>query len=180
MSTKHYCEICGTELIEKYLESEGHTIPYCPSCSDFRFPHFSCAVSMIVTDQFKDKVVLIRQYGGDKYILVAGYVNKGEDAEETCRRELNEELGLQADSVSFNHSHYFAPSNTLMLNFTVTVKNTEIHANTEIDSYTWMTFSEAEKAIRKESLAQDFLEGYLHQEWHFHEKQLQPYTHETV
>ena len=51
-------------------------------------------------------------------------------------REVREEIGLEAREVRFNHSHYFAPSNTLMLNFTVTVDDEEAHPNWEVDSWT--------------------------------------------
>ena len=142
-----YCPQCGTLLTEKYLENEGN-IPYCEKCGDYRFPIFSTAVSMI-------------------YILVAGYVTKGEDAEDTCQRELMEELSLTAEEIHFNRSHYFAPSNTLMLNFTVIVKESEPKPNSEIDEYHWFTVGEARKNIRPNSLAQKFLEGYFTKKYDF-------------
>lgn len=161
-----YCMQCGTKLINKYLESEGREIPYCPTCRDFRFPVFNTAVSMIVMNEAKDKILLIKQYGKDSYILVAGYVNKGEDAETAAKREVKEEMGLDVKTIHFNHSHYFKPSNTLMLNFTVTVEG-EPHPDWEIDSYSVFTLEEARKNIRRPSLAQAFLDGYLDGEYHF-------------
>ena len=161
-----YCPQCGTLLTEKYLENEGN-IPYCEKCGDFRFPIFSTAVSMICMNEERDKVLLIRQYGRPSYILVAGYVTKGEDAEDTCRRELMEELSLTAEEIHFNRSHYFAPSNTLMLNFTVIVKESEPKPNSEIDEYHWFTVGEARKNIRPNSLAQKFLEGFFTKKYDF-------------
>ena len=72
-----YCMQCGCKLDEKYLMGEG-MVPYCPACQEFRFPVYNTAVSMIVMNKELDKVLLIKQYGRDSYILVAGYVNKGE------------------------------------------------------------------------------------------------------
>ena len=161
-----YCPQCGTLLTEKYLENEGN-IPYCENCADFRFPIFSTAVSMICMNEERDKVLLIRQYGRPSYILVAGYVTKGEDAEDTCQRELMEELSLTAEEIHFNRSHYFAPSNTLMLNFTVIVKESEPKPNSEIDEYHWFTVGEARKNIRPNSLAQKFLEGFFTKKYDF-------------
>ena len=80
-----YCMHCGHKLDEKYLMGEG-MVPYCPSCAEFRFPVYNTAVSMIVMNKELDKVLLIKQYGRDSYILVAGYVNKGEDAEDAAAR----------------------------------------------------------------------------------------------
>ena len=122
---------------------------------------FNTAVSMIVMNQARDKILLIKQYGRDRYILVAGYVNKGEDAEDAVCREIKEELGLQVTGYRFNRSHYFKPSNTLMLNFTVIVEGEETHPNREIDSYSWFPVSEAKEQIYKGSLAEKFLLGYL-------------------
>ena len=161
-----YCPHCGRKLIPRHLEGEGE-VPYCENCQDFRFPIFSCAVSMVVTNEKRDKILLIKQYGRDFYVLVAGYINKGEDAEDAVRREVKEEVGLDAEEVSFNHSHYFPYSNTLMLNFTAVVKDEHVKANSEVDSWRWFTPEEARENIRKPSLAESFLLGYLDKEYHF-------------
>ena len=112
-------------------------------------------------------MIMIRQYGRPHYILVAGYVNQGEDAEDAAVREVKEEIGLEVRSLQFNRSHYFAPSNTLMLNFTVTVDYQEAHPNYEVDSWKWFTVEEAQKQIKPDSLAQSFLNGFLTGEYHF-------------
>ena len=161
MPEETYCRFCGTKLEIRHLDGEGE-IPYCPTCGDFRFPTFSTAVSMIVMNHARDRIVLIQQYGRPSYILVAGYVNKGEDAEDAVVREVREELGARVESLHFNHSHYFAPSNTLMLNFTcVLAEGEEVLPNREIDSYQWFSFDEARKNIRQGSLAAAFLNGYF-------------------
>ena len=83
-------------------------------------------------------------------------------------REVFEELGLEATSVSFNHSRYYPRSNTLMLNFTVTVPEENAHPNWEIDNWRWFTTEEARQNIRPGSLAEAFLDGYLDGgEYHF-------------
>lgn len=147
------------------LKDEG-MVPYCPHCETYRFPLFNVAVSMIVTNEKEDQILLIKQYGRNTYILVAGYVNKGEDAEHAVVREVKEEMNLDVHQVRFNHSHYFAKSNTLMLNFTAIVDG-HVHPNWEIDSYHWFSREEARKNIRPNSLAEAFLVGYLDGTYHF-------------
>ena len=83
------------------------------------------------------------------------------DAEDAAARELMEELGLRARSVHFNRSRYFARSNTLMLNFTVTVSETDAHPNAEVDAWRWFSIEEARANIRPNSLAAAFLNGYF-------------------
>lgn len=157
----NYCMHCGTRLTLRPHGAEGE-LPYCEGCGAFRHPVFNIAVSMVVTDEGGEKILLIRQYGRPHYILVAGYVERGEDAEETCARELREELGLTALRVRFNRSRYFAPSNTLMLNYTVTVSKDEPpRPNGEIDDWRWFSIEQARGNIRPGSLASAFLNGYL-------------------
>ena len=161
----NYCMECGTLLQLKPHREEG-LVPYCESCGAFRYPVFNTAVSLLVMDEKKEHVILIRQHGRPQYILVAGYVNQGEDAED-ARRELLEEMGLTARSVSFNRSHYFPPSNTLMLNFTVTVSREEARPNHEVDDWRWFSIKEAREAIKPGSLARAFLLGWCDGQYHF-------------
>lgn len=162
----NYCMECGTLLHPKSHGEEG-VFPYCDTCGAFRYPVFNTAVSLLVVDEEEENILLIRQYGRPHFILVAGYVNQGEDAEDAARRELMEELSLPAVSVRFNRSRYFAPSNTLMLNFTVKVPTKDARPNREIDSWQWFSLAEARKNIKPDSLAEAFFLGWLDGEYRF-------------
>ena len=155
-----YCMHCGAKLAVKPHPAEGPT-PWCPVCGEYRFPVFSTAVSMIVTNAARDRILLIKQYGRPFYILAAGYVNKGEDAEHTVVREIREELDMTVTEARFNKSRYFAPTNTLMLNYTAVVAETEPRPNREVDAWRWFTLPEARANIKPDSLAQEFLNRYL-------------------
>ena len=170
MGTQHmnYCMECGTKLTIKPLKSEGE-VPFCERCGTFVFPVFSTACSMIVMNPEQTKILLIKQYGRGDYILVAGYVNKGEDAEDAALREIREELGVEAADIRFNRTHYFGPSNTLMINFRVLLPSEEIHPNEEIDDWRWFSLAEAREKVRPNSLARDFLEGMLDGAYQFHD-----------
>lgn len=162
-----YCTICGTQLVEKYLEKEG-MIPYCESCGEYRFPTFNVAISAIVYSPDGDKILLIKQYGRDRNILVAGYVNKGECAEHTVLREVQEEMGLHVTECCFNMSEYFEKSNTLMLNFACMVDSEDLSGMTdEVDYAAWYTPQEAREAILHDSLAEKFLLAWLRKREHY-------------
>ena len=103
MSSK-YCRECGTKLIKKELEHEG-MVPFCPKCEQYRFPQYNVAVSMIVVNKAEDKILLIRQYGRPFFILVAGYVSRGESLEDAVRREVREETGMTVSSMKFEFIH---------------------------------------------------------------------------
>ena len=160
MIQKH-CFECGAELIEQKLEGEG-IVPYCPQCQQFRFPMYNVAVSMIVINQQTGEILLIKQYGRPSFILVAGYVNRGEQVEHAVCREIKEETGMTASHIKFNRTSFFEPSNTLMCNFTAYVKDSsELSPNGEIDSYQWFNPEDARLNIRPNSLASQFLNAYL-------------------
>lgn len=153
----NYCLDCGTKLVLKECGEEG-LIPFCDSCGVFRFPVFSTAMSTAVLNRELNKVLLIQQYNRKNYILLAGYVNKGENAEETLVREVKEEAGLDIIAYEYMRSEYFAPSNTLMLNY-MSVADTEdlSRMSDELDHAAWFTLEEAAEAIMKGSLAERFL-----------------------
>ena len=157
-----YCMECGTRLEEKELEGEG-MIPYCSNCGQFRFPVFNVAVSVEVQSPEKDRILLIKQYGKDRYILVAGYVNKGENAEDTVAREVMEEIGLKVREIHFEKSEYFAPSNTLMLNFSCVAEDDDLSGvcRGEVDYCTWFSRQEAAENVAPGSLAGKFLKRFL-------------------
>ncbi len=155
-----YCMACGTELVPKPYHGGG-VMPWCGNCRVFRHPVYSTAVIMIVMDESRERVVLIQQYGRGKNILVAGYVDQGESAEDAVRREVMEELGMEVTSLEYNRSEYLARTNTLMLNYTVTVRGHDVHPNEEIDAWRWFSRESARREILPGSLASKFLHEYL-------------------
>lgn len=155
----NYCSVCGTKLENRDLEHEG-VVKFCPACKEFKFPTFSTAVSMVVVSKDFKHTLLIEQYNKKKYILVAGYINKGESAEEALKRELFEEVSLVPWKITFQKTKYFEKTNTLMLNYIVLVENENVKPNYEIDDYAWFDIEEARNKIAHNSLAQEFYEMF--------------------
>ena len=151
-----FCPVCGSRLRIAEHPSEGPT-PFCERCGDYRFPLFSTAISAIVLDDRGERMLLITQYGEKDPVLVAGYVDKGETAEDAVIRELREELGMTVRELRFLRSHYYAPSETLMLNYSVTVREETPHPNGEVDSWLWVPVGEARRLVRPGSLAERLL-----------------------
>jgi NAD+ diphosphatase len=123
------------------------------------FPQFPVAVSMVVTNRAQDKILLAKHVEDEDFILFAGYIKKGENAEKTVPREIKEELGLDVVKSKYMSSRYHAKKELLMLNFIVVVEeNRPIKLNTdEIAEARWCTPEEALTLIRKNTTAEFFL-----------------------
>lgn len=156
-----FCTECGEKLTLMFCKGEG-LVPYCKNCADFRFPQFATAVSMVVTNRAKDKILLARNLNEDDFVLFAGYVKKGETAEKAVVREFKEETKLNTVKYRYMSSRYHEPKNVLMLNYLMIAEDgePEIDAN-ELAEVKWFTFDEAVGAIRKDSTAEAFLKSAL-------------------
>lgn len=157
-----YCTKCGSRLQLRTLQQEGE-VPYCEQCQEYRFPLSNTAVSMIVLNPQKDRILLIQQYGKKRNILVAGYVDQKEALEAAVVREIKEELGRDVIAYTYLKSEYFEKSNTLMCNFAVVLDCECLKdvSTWEIDSAQWYSFEEAKQQIAPGSLAQQFLFYFL-------------------
>ena len=144
-----FCTECGEKLTLMFASGEG-LVPYCKSCGQFRFAQFATAVSMVVTNRTKDKLLLARHKGQEDYILFAGYVKKGETAEKAVTREFKEETKLNTVKFKYMSSRYHEPRNVLMLGFLSMAEDGEAQIDEkELDEVKWFDFDEALEAIRK-------------------------------
>lgn len=156
-----YCTECGEQLTLMFADGEG-LVPYCKNCGKFRFPQYSCAVSMVVTNRARDKILLARHKGQNDFVLFAGYVKKGETAEKAVAREFREETKLNTVKVKYMGSRYYEPHNVLMLNFLTVAEDGDFDLEkNELDEARWFTPEEALETIKKESIAETFLKNAL-------------------
>ena len=156
-----YCTECGEKLTLMFANGEG-LVPYCKNCSAFRFAQFATAVSMVVTDRKKEKILLAKHKGQPDYILFAGYVKKGETAEKAVTREFKEETKLNTVKFKYMSSRYHEPKNVLMLNFILVAEDGEpVLDEKELEEVKWFTFDEALEEIKKDSTAETFLKNAL-------------------
>lgn len=156
-----FCIECGGPLTLMYAKGEG-LVPYCKNCGEYRFPQFATAVSMVVVNRNKDKILLAKHLGQEDYILFAGYVKKGETAEKAVCREFKEETGLNTVKAKYMSSRYHEPRNVLMLNFLMIAEDGEIKIDAnELAEVAWFTPAEALEHIKKDSTAEAFLKNAL-------------------
>ena len=138
-----YCRECGEKLTLRFCENEG-LIPYCAKCESFMFPQFPIAVSMVVTNRAQDKILLAKHVEDEDFILIAGYIKQGENAEKTIPREIKEELGMDVVKAKYMSSRYHSKKELLMLNFIVIVEDTPIKLKEdEVAEARWCSPEEA-------------------------------------
>ena len=155
-----YCPNCGNKLKDKFVQDEG-LIPYCDKCDKLYFEIYSVAVSMIIIAKNTKRVLLVKQYNKEFYRFVAGYINKGEGAEDAIYREMNEEISKKPIFIKPLKTGFFEPSETLMLNYLAIIEDEDIKPNYEIDTYDFFEIDEALTKLKSTSLAKIFYEYFL-------------------
>lgn len=131
-----YCPYCGEELILISCYDEGK-VPFCPKdkVKFFNVPK-PCIVVAVVKG---DNILLLKQsyiFKNSK-VLVSGYITSGETAEETVRREVKEETGINVDNIKYLGSEYFEKKDLLMLTFVCEYVDGEIVKSDEVEGVEW-------------------------------------------
>lgn len=94
MKILKYCPSCGKES----LHWDGEKKWSCPNCQFSLYNNVAGAVAVVI--RHEDEIYLTRRNRDPKkgkLDLAGGFVDPKESAEETCRRELFEELKLDVD-----------------------------------------------------------------------------------
>ncbi len=136
-NNNRYCGRCGSKTELK--KEERATI--CPICNLVIFPKISPAVIVAITCNNKILLAKGKNYKGDFYALIAGYVDVGESIEETVIREVKEEVGLDVWNLKYCKSQPWPFSGSLMLGFTAEADDTQpiIIEENEIKEAGWFT-----------------------------------------
>jgi NAD+ diphosphatase len=132
-----FCGRCGTRT---ELKPDERAI-LCPACQLINFPKISPAVIVAITCNNKILLAKGRNYKGDFYALIAGYVDVGESIEETVVREVKEEVGLDIKNLRYLKSQPWPFSGSLMLGFTAEADDAQpiIIDEKEIKEAGWFT-----------------------------------------
>lgn len=157
-----YCPTCGQALDARILGDDG-AVPWCTACNRPWFDSFStCIIAAVCNAQ--GQVLLQREKRRpEREVLVAGYMQPGESAEEAVRREIMEETGMQPQSLRYVGSRPYLDGEQLMLGFTATAEGTP-HATREILSARWVSPAKAVPCLRPGSMARTLVEGLLTEE----------------
>ena len=114
-----YCGKCG----QPYSHSKTQRALVCPACGQVAFPRINPIVIAAVVDGDR---LLVARYNkkhfnprNNQYVLLAGYVEIGESYEDTVRREIREETGLEIRRIRYVASQPWPYSQTSIAGFYV-------------------------------------------------------------
>lgn len=157
-----YCPDCGAKLTARELGDEG-LVPWCEGCQKPLFDVFAVCIIALVVDE-AGEAALLRQGepSGPYRNLVSGYIQPGETAEETARREIQEEIGVAVERLRFAGTYWFGKKEMLMVGFIAEAKRQEFRLSTEVQGAEWVPARQALALVHpRGSISYALLERYL-------------------
>ena len=108
-----FCSRCGEPL----FHSDKERMLYCKACSFEVYPTISPCV--IVGVHSGDRLLLTKYAGRayKRFALIAGFAEIGESLEQTVRREVKEEVGLNVKKLKFYKSQPWPFTDTMLAGF---------------------------------------------------------------
>jgi NAD+ diphosphatase len=137
LRSHRHCPRCGAEL---EVQGAGHLLS-CPRCGRQQFPRTDPAVIMAVTDD-DGRCLLGRQrhWPEGRYSTLAGFVEPGESLEHAVAREVEEEVGVEVDEVTYFGNQPWPFPASLMVGFFAHARTTRISVDgAEISDARWFT-----------------------------------------
>jgi NADH pyrophosphatase NudC (nudix superfamily) len=129
-----HCGQCGAVLATSHDDS-GHAHKHCSECG-WRWYDPPVPVVLVLVTTDGGNVVYTRKNSFEpwRWTVVAGFIERGERAEDAALREVKEETNLDAEMVRFMGTHVYSPhSEQLVLAFHVRVIGGEPKAGDDVD-----------------------------------------------
>jgi NAD+ diphosphatase len=156
-----YCGRCAQKLV---LHSTERAL-LCPNCSDIIYPTLAPSVIVAITNG--NKLLMTKYaYGIYKnYALVAGYAEIGEDLEQTVRREVMEEVGLNVKNITYYKTQPWPFSGALLVGYFAEVDGDEAVTlqESELSEATWFEREKIPKSPSQISLTSEMIERFRNQ-----------------
>ncbi|TVQ37674.1 MAG: NAD(+) diphosphatase [Geminicoccaceae bacterium] len=165
--THGFCSRCGSA---NHPADGGHA-RHCPACDHTTFPRTDPAVIILVS--CGDHCLLGRspRFPEGMYSTLAGFVEPGESLEDTIRREVFEEAGVEVVSMRYRSSQPWPFPASLMLGFHGTARSRALDIDKdELEDARWFHKSELLDPHRRpitlprpDSIARYLIESWLYE-----------------
>ena len=160
--SNRFCGRCGTPT----MHSSSQRALKCPSCGQIIFPRISPIIITAVTDG--DRMLVAKNNrkhfnpGNTNYVLLAGYVEIGESYEDTVRREIREETGLELKRIRYAASQPWPFSSTSIAGFYAEADSTQplkIQKD-ELSELVWMKREDLPPRKTRTSVTDNLIEWF--------------------
>lgn len=151
-----YCGVCGAPM-------KMHTdiSKVCTQCGKEVWPLLATAIIVLIHRD--DKVMLVRakNFRGNYYGLVAGFVETGETLEQAVHREVMEETGITIKNISYFKSQPWPYPCGLMVGFYAEYVSGDIHIQeSELYDAGWFSKDNLPEIPDKLSIARQLIDNW--------------------
>ena len=98
----------------------------CPDCGSTQFPKISPAIIIMVEKEGRILLAHNSNFPEGRYSLLAGFMEIGETIEETAKREVLEEAGIEIDNIRYISSQSWPFPDSLMIGLKADYRSGEI------------------------------------------------------
>lgn len=158
-----FCGACGAPM-ESMKEMVARR---CAGCGAVYHPQQAPAVIMAVTRG--DTILLARspRFRPSMYSVLAGFVEPGETLEDTVKREVREECGIEVKNITYFSSRPWPFPNSLMIGFTAEHESGEIKIDeNEIIDAGWYTPGNLPEVPDRVSIAGRLVNHFIEERRH--------------
>ncbi len=117
-----FCSRCGTPTEVR----SGERSRVCPQCRYTTYPPVSPAIMILIIRGREILLARKKDWPAGRYSALAGFVEPGEELEDTVRRETREEVGLEIENLRYFGSQPWPFPHQLMIAFTADYAGGEI------------------------------------------------------
>lgn len=155
-----YCGQCGE--LNKLADTDFAM--QCTKCGKLEFPRISPAIIVAITDP-EDRLLLAHnsKFRAGMYSLIAGFVEAGETFEDTLRREVMEETGLELLEIRYAASQPWPFPDSIMVGFYAKSRGgMPVPDGEEILDAKWFSRSELPEIPAAGSLSRDLIDDWFY------------------
>jgi NAD+ diphosphatase len=156
--THRFCGRCG-EPTHPLAEERARQ---CPKCQLAAYPRLAPAVIVLV-ERADGRILLARNANFPEpiYSCLAGFVEPGETLEETVRREVREEVGIELRDLSYFGSQPWPFPHSLMIGFFAQFASGDLHPDgLEIADAAWFSPADLPNLPGEISIARALIETW--------------------
>ncbi len=156
--TCRFCSTCGSEI----KRHPAILAKQCEACGFTMFPRISPAVIVAVEKDGRILLARASRFTENLYSVLAGFAEPGESLEDTVRREIREEVGIEVKDIRYFGSQPWPYPDSLMIGFTALWSSGDIAVdNDEITDARWFSVEDLPLIPDRISIARSLIDAFI-------------------